>query len=302
MPALETAIQRKGAKGSTAWVDSDNDRNGRKSEEVVVKRKGIEMDFATIVGLTAGVAIIVLSILGQGETMSVFKDYTSLGIVIGGAFSALLVSMPLRRVLGMGKVVRKACTSRRQDPEELIRKLVGYAEIARRDGILALDTMTEEMEDKFIVKGIQMAVDGTDPNVTEQIMTSELEALSERHRVGKAMFDCLGKYAPAFGMIGTLIGLIIMLQHMDNVGQIGTGMAVALTTTFYGAVAANLIFLPIADKLGTRSREEILMKQIIIRGILSIQSGDNPRIVEQKLRTFLPPELERKAVNRRQAA
>lgn len=249
------------------------------------------MDFATILGLVAGFAIIVLAIFGKGETLAIFTDYSSLAIVVGGALCALLVSMPLARVLGVGKVIRKACIPDRHDPEKVIQKLVGYAEIARRDGILALDNMTDQIEDKFIVKGIQMAVDGTDPELTEQIMTSELEALSERHRLGKAIFDYLGKYAPAFGMIGTLIGLIMMLQHMDNASQIGTGMAVALTTTFYGAVAANLIFLPLADKLGTRSREEILVKQIIIRGIMSIQSGDNPRIVEQKLRTFLPPDL-----------
>ena len=250
--------------------------------------RGMRIDFATIVGLTAGAAIIVLAIMGKGETLGVFADTRSLAIVIGGAFCALLVSMPLARVLGVGKVMRKVCGTEKHDPERLIRTLVGYAEVARRDGILALDTMTDEIEDKFIVKGIQMAVDGTDPEVTEQIMLGELEALSERHRLGRATFEYLGKYAPAFGMIGTLIGLIIMLQHMDNASQIGSGMALALITTFYGAVAANLIFLPIADKLATRSREEIMVKQIIIRGIMSIQSGDNPRIVEQKLRTFLP--------------
>ena len=249
------------------------------------------MDFATIVGLTAGAAIILLSIFGKGESVGIFTDYSSLGIVIGGSLCALLVSMPLGRVLGVGKVLRKAWGSKQEDPEKVIRTLVAYAEVARRDGILALDNMTDQMENKFIVKGIQMAVDGTDPDLTEQIMMSELEALSERHRMGRAIFEYLGKYAPAFGMIGTLIGLIIMLQHMDNASQIGSGMALALITTFYGAVAANLVFLPIADKLATRSREEILVKQIIVRGIMSIQSGDNPRIVEQKLRTFLPASM-----------
>ena len=249
------------------------------------------IDFATIVGLVVGAGILLLAIFGKGESTGVFTDYSSLGIVLGGSLCALLVSMPLARVLGMGKVLRKACQPSQADPEKAIRTLVGYAEIARRDGILALDNMTGEMEDKFMVKGVQLAVDGTDPELTEQIMMSELEALQERHRLGRSMFDYLGKYAPAFGMIGTLIGLIIMLQHMDNASQIGTGMALALTTTLYGAVAANLIFLPIADKLGTRSREELLVKQIIIRGIMSIQSGDNPRVVEQKLRTFLPEGL-----------
>jgi len=249
------------------------------------------MDLATIIGLIAGVGIILAAILGNGESLAVFTDYPSFGIVIGGAICALLIAMPLSRVIGAIKVLKKACFADKYDPQKLIEDLVSYAEIARRDGILSLDNMTEQIEDKFIVKGIQMAVDGTDPELIEQIMVSELDALAERHRLGKATFDVLGKYAPAFGMIGTLVGLIIMLQHMEDASQIGSGMAVALITTLYGAIASNLVFLPIADKLGTRSKEELLVKQIIIRGVMAIQSGDNPRIVEQKLKTFLPPAL-----------
>lgn len=249
------------------------------------------MDLATIVGLIAGVTILLLAIMGGGSSLRVFTDYPSFGIVFGGSIAALLVSMPLVRVLGVGKVIKKVAFADKFDPQKLISDLVSYAEIARRDGILALDNMTDQIEDPFIVKGIQMAVDGTDPELIEQILVSELDALSERHRMGKAIFDGLGRYAPAFGMIGTLIGLIIMLQNMEDVSQIGAGMAIALITTLYGAIAANLIYLPIADKLGMRSREEMLVKQIIIRGIMAIQSGDNPRIVEQKLKTFLPPSM-----------
>ena len=164
-----------------------------------------------------------------------------------------------------------------------------FAEIARRDGILSLESMTGTIQDKFIVKGIQMAVDGTDPELIEQILEGELDSLASRHAEGRLLFETLGKYGPAFGMIGTVIGLIIMLKHMEDVSKIGSGMAVALITTLYGAVTANLICLPIADKLRLRSKEEMLMKQIIIKGVMSIQSGDNPRIVEQKLKTFLPP-------------
>lgn len=247
------------------------------------------MDLATIVGLIAGVAILLMGIMGGGASLGVFTDYPSFGIVIGGSIAALLVSMPLARVLGAGKVLKKAAFADKFDPQKLISDLVSYAEIARRDGILSLDNMTDQIEDPFIVKGIQMAVDGTDPELIEQILVSELDALGERHRIGKAIFEGLGRYAPAFGMIGTLIGLIIMLQNMEDASQIGAGMAVALITTLYGAIAANLIYLPIADKLGMRSKEEMLVKQIVIRGVMAIQSGDNPRIVEQKLKTFLPP-------------
>ena len=239
------------------------------------------MDLATIIGILAGVGLMVMAIMTQGEPLTTFKDTGSILIVFGGSIAALMVSLPLYRVLQSIKVVKKVLFSQKSDPEKLIADLVGYAEIARRDGILSLENMTSEMDDAFIVRGIQMAVDGTDPEMIEQIMTGELQALIERHKVGKKIFDLLTKYSPAFGMIGTLIGLIIMLQHMEDPSKIGGGMAVALLTTLYGAIAANLIFGPIADKLGTRSQEEILMKEIVIRGVMAIQSGDNPRIVEQ---------------------
>ena len=246
------------------------------------------MDLATIIGILAGFGLMVMAIMSQGEPLKTFKDVGSVLIVIGGSFAALLVAMPLYRVMQSFKVIRKVLFAERADPQKLIKDLVSYAEIARRDGILSLENMTSEMDDAFIVRGIQMAVDGTDPEMIEQIMTGELSALVERHKVGKKIFVLLTKYAPAFGMIGTLIGLIIMLQHMDDPSKIGGGMAVALLTTLYGAVAGNLIFGPIADKLGTRSQEEILMKEIVIHGVMAIQSGDNPRIVEQKLKTYLP--------------
>jgi len=166
--------------------------------------------------------------------------------------------------------------------------LVKYAEIARRDGILALENVTSKISDPFLISGIQMAVDGTDPDLIETIMSNDLEAVQSRHAEGKALFDNAGKYAPAFGMIGTLIGLVVMLRNMSDPSAIGPAMAVALITTFYGALVANVFALPMAEKLALRSREEILLKQIIIKGVMSIQSGDNPRIVEQKLRTFLP--------------
>jgi len=249
------------------------------------------MDLATIIGLVAGFGLIVVAIMSQGESLLTFKDTGSVLIVIGGAIAALLVATPLYQVLQSMGVFKKVLFAQKSDPMKLIKDLVSYAEVARRDGILALENMTSDIDDPFIVRGIQMAVDGTDPEIIENIMISELDALIERHKVGKGMFDNLNKYAPAFGMIGTLVGLIIMLQHMEDPSKIGSGMAVALLTTLYGAVAGNLIFGPIADKLGSRSAEEILTKEIVIRGVMAIQSGDNPRIVEQKLLTYLPPRM-----------
>ena len=187
--------------------------------------------------------------------------------------------------------MKKAFFHQEVSVEKLIRDIVGFAEVARRDGILSLENRAKEVDDPFIVSGIQMAVDGTDPELIEQIMNNELENLVERHEVGKALFDGIGKYSPAFGMIGTLVGLVVMLQNMDDPSKIGPGMAIAILTTMYGAIIANAIALPIADRLSRRSSEEVLLKMIIVKGVMAIQSGDNPRIVEQKLRTFLPPSM-----------
>jgi len=246
------------------------------------------MDLATLIGLVMGLLLLAAAMFSR-ESVDTFVDWPSFAIVLGGTGAALLISFPLKKVLNLIQVTKNAFFAETQSAQKLIQDLVKYAEIARRDGILSLESMTETIQDHFIVKGIQMAVDGTDPELIEQILEGELDSLSQRHGEGRMLFETMGKYAPAFGMIGTLIGLVIMLNHMEDTSQIGAGMAVALTTTLYGAIAANLVLLPIADKLRLRSREEMLMKEIIIKGVMSIQSGDNPRIVEQKLKTFLPP-------------
>ena len=163
------------------------------------------MDIGTIVGLVAGFSLIIIAILTQQEPLKTFKDTGSLLIVLGGSMASLLISFPLYRVLQVSKVLKKVLFAKRADAEKLIKDLVSYAEVARRDGILSLENMTDQIEDAFIVRGIQMAVDGTDPEMIEQIMISELDALTERHKVGKKIFDTLSKYAPAFGMIGTLV-------------------------------------------------------------------------------------------------
>ncbi len=249
------------------------------------------MDITTLLGLVLGFGLMAAAILATGEPLKTFSEPSSYVIVFGGAFAAFLLTFPLVRVLRIGGVLRQLFFSPRQSPEALIRELVHYAEVARRDGILALDNLTDRMKDPFIVRGVRMAVDGAEPQLISEILDAELDALAERHKQGKQLFDNLAKYTPAFGLIGTLIGLVIMLNHMDDPARIGPGMAVALLTTFYGSVAAYAVFGPMADKLAIRSREEILMKEIIIRGVMSIQSGDNPRIVEQKLNTFLPARL-----------
>ena len=248
------------------------------------------MDVATLIGLMVGIALVGYAMLsGAGDQWLVFVNIPSAVMVIGGGIAAVTISFPLRNTIGVAKVIKKAFLFKPQDARQLIADLVRYAEVARRDGILALENRTKEIDDEFVVTGIQMAVDGTDPELIEQVLTSEVETLAERHAAGKAFFDALGKYAPAFGMIGTLVGLVIMLQNMDDPSRIGPGMAIALLTTLYGSMFANMFALPIADKLGVRSQEEVFLKMIVVKGVMAIQSGDNPRTVEQKLKTFLQP-------------
>ena len=248
------------------------------------------MDIATIIGVVTAAGL-VLWAMTANVSFSTFVDGPSIAIVIGGAFGASLTSFPLGHVLGLGKVLKNAFFTKASDPRGLIKDLVSYAEKARRDGILSLEDTARGLDDEFIVSGIQMVVDGNDPELIEQILESELDAMADRHMTGKALFDALGKYAPAFGMIGTLIGLVVMLQNMDDPSKIGPGMAIALLTTLYGSLLANVVALPVADKLALRSAEEMVVKNIILRGIMSIQAGDNPRVVEQKLRSFLPPSM-----------
>ena len=250
------------------------------------------MDLGTIIGLGAGIALLLTSILMASE-VEAFIDYPSLVMVGGGSICAALISFPVQNLFAVAKVAKNAFFTKPRDPRQLIAELVKYAEVARRDGILALDNLTGKIEDPFIVQGIQMAVDGTDPDLIETILLSDIEAIESRHGEGKALFDNIGRFAPAFGMIGTLVGLVIMLKNMDDPATIGPSMAIAILTTLYGAVISNLLALPLAEKLGRRSKEELLLKMIVVKGVMAIQSGDNPRVVDQKLKTFLPVRMRR---------
>ena len=246
------------------------------------------MDIATVVGLVGAFGLVIWGIM-LGGSLSEFWDAPSAAIVIGGTVAALLVSFPLAQVMGMIKVLKKAFFATRQDPGEVISKMVRYAERARREGMLALEEESEEEPDQFLRKGLRLAVDGTDPQLLEKILETDIGQIESRHKNGKSILDTGGTFAPAFGMIGTLIGLINMLAALEDPSTIGAGMATALITTFYGALIANAVFLPLATKLEVRSGEEILVKEMVIDGIMAIQSGDSPRIVEEKLKSFLSP-------------
>ena len=248
------------------------------------------MDVATVVGIFLGISLMVGSILMSGSLMA-FVDLTSVMIVAGGTIAATLISFPLPTVLGCVKVMRNAFLTRKRSPLKIITQLVGFAERARREGILSLDSVLDEVDDEFLKTGTRLAIDGVEPELIKDILHTELAFIEERHKTGQSVLTTMATMAPAFGMIGTLIGLILMLRNLSDPSTIGPNMAVAVITTFYGAVAANILFIPLSTKLKGRTAEEILIKEITIEGIMAIQSGDNPRIVQQKLLAFLSPRM-----------
>jgi chemotaxis protein MotA len=210
-------------------------------------------------------------------------------IVMGGTLGATMVNYPLANVLGVMGIIKKTFFSSLESPAEIIEKFMDYANRARREGILSLEPLIKEIDDEFLKKGLQLTVDGLEPQTIQEILETEISYIEERHSKGADICSTLGAFAPAMGMMGTVIGLVQMLQTMSDPSTIGPAMAVALLTTFYGAVLANLVFNPMAGKLKTRSKEEVLLKEMVMNGILSISKGENPRIIEEKLNSFLPP-------------
>lgn len=248
------------------------------------------MDLATIIGIALGLFLIIFSIL-LGSSIAIFIHIPSLMIVIGGSSAAALISFKLEEIVGVMGVVKKAFLMGNSDLTGIIEKIIELSKKARKEGLLAIDAEVSDLEDPFMRTGLEMAIDGTEPEAIRSVMETELSYTMERHKKGQQIFNALGMYAPAFGMIGTLIGLIAMLQKLEDPSQIGGGMAVALITTFYGALAANLIYLPIAGKLKNKSDEEVIEKELIIEGVLSIQAGEHPKIIQVKLLNFIPPKL-----------
>lgn len=248
------------------------------------------MDLSTVVGLVLAFLLVAAAIVIGGSPFA-FIDYPSILIVIGGTFGVTLVNFPLPTVLGLPKILKNAFFTKQSSALDTVSTLVSFAERARREGILALEGSMDEIDDEFIRSGLRLAVDGVEPELIKDILQTELAFIEDRHRNGQAVLSYMGSASPAMGMIGTLVGLVSMLQNLSDPASIGPSMAVALLTTMYGAIMANLAFIPLAGKLKARSQEEILLKEVAIEGVMSIQSGDNPRILEQKLLAFLAPSI-----------
>ncbi len=248
------------------------------------------MDIATLIGIIAGFGLIILNIIGGGNA-AIFVHFPSMMIVFGGSFAAVLVNFPLKEVIGVFKVVSKAFFGQAEDPLPIIDTLYDLSKSARKDGLLAIDKKLSSVDNDFLRTGLEMAVDGSEAETIRNVMETELSYLMGRHLKGQQILMALGIYAPAFGMVGTLIGLVGMLANMEDPSSIGPSMSVALITTFYGALIANLVFLPLGGKLKNKSDDEIVIKEMIIEGVLAIPAGEHPKNIRRKMLNFVPPTM-----------
>lgn len=251
------------------------------------------MDIGTVAGLVFGSVLISISIYLGGSVGSYF-DLPSILIVLGGSLCTLFIRFTFSDVINSFKVAAQAFSVKTSSPEDVIRELVHLSNIARKEGLLRLEKVP--VNDPFLKKAVMYCVDGYEPEFIQQVLEREIDITVARHGLGQGIFAAIGDAAPAFGMIGTLIGLVAMLGNMKEPSKIGPGMAVAILTTLYGTLVAHLVALPIMDKLRRKSSQEELVKRLVVEGIVGLQKGLNPRVLEELLNTFLPP-----AVRNRQA-
>lgn len=249
------------------------------------------MDIATIMGIFVFFGLVVASIfLSEGAAgFKPFANMEALLVVMGGTFCATLVNYPLSQVVGLGQILRKVMRSSGEDTSEIVNTFVTLSQKAKREGFLALQADVRELENDFLKRGVQLVIDGADQEFIRNMLETEIGFIRERHKVGQEIFNAMGTYAPAFGIIGTVLGMIMMLASIEDVSAVPRRMALALAAAFYGLGSGYLIFLPMGGKLRRRSEEELLVKEIVIRGVLLLQSGATPSVVEANLKAYLEP-------------
>ena len=250
------------------------------------------MDLASIIGLVVAFAMMLLGIMTGDDGVAGIKyfwDFKSVLITFGGAFFSTMAAYSMKDYIAGLKSFLLIFKSSTQNIPEMITKIIDLSNVARKEGLLSLEEVASELDDEFLKKGILLIVDGTDPELVRAILETELISTEERHKKKINFWQDLGSMGPAWGMIGTLIGLILMLQNMSDASAIGPAMSVALITTLYGSILANWICSPVANKLKAYNADEIMLKEIMIEGLLSIQAGENPRVIEEKLKSFLAP-------------
>ena len=252
------------------------------------------MDIASIVGLVVAIILVIISIcLGDAGVASIlaFLDAPSAMITFGGAFAVCLVmSSSIKDYVNNLKSIGLIMKPVKSNEEEIIKQIIDLSNVARKEGLLALEETANEFDDEFIKKGVLLIVDGTDPEFVRSILETELSCINERHKGVISFWENLASMGPAWGMIGTLIGLINMLGNLSDMAAVGPNMAIALITTLYGSMLANWICTPVSTKLKANDAMEIMMKEIVVEGLLSIQAGENPRIIEEKLKSFISPD------------
>lgn len=247
------------------------------------------MDIATIVGLILGVGLVLGSIAMGGGGLGPFINVPSLMITVGGSIAALLINFPLGSVLGMFSIVKHCFFDKLPTPKSVISQFRELGTTARKSGLMALEGKMSEINDAFMKRGLEMVIGGMQKDEIINVLETEISYVEDRHKVGKKIIDALGAAAPAFGMIGTLIGLIQMLRTLDDPSKIGGGMATALLTTLYGAVMANLFCIPLAGKLESRSKTEVMIRELTLVGLVAILESQSPRAIEDRLVAFLSP-------------
>jgi chemotaxis protein MotA len=247
------------------------------------------MDLATLFGFLIAWGVVLFSMFHASEgAMGAYFKPPELMLVFGGSMGAALLSMPMHSITGIVSYIKKWALNKDQHIEHLIHEMVQYAETARRDGVLALESAAREAPDPFLRRGLQLTIDGTDAEIIERILRIEVESMTERHKHGKHLFHTLAKFGPGFGLMATLIAQVAMFRNLGgDASVIGNALAIALTGTLYGCILQNLVAGPVAEKLTFRSQEEAFAKEIMLQGILSIQAGNNPRVVEMQLMSFL---------------
>ena len=253
------------------------------------------MDLTSLIGFLA-TWILVIASMASGGNIGAYIDIPSLMITIGGAIGATVISNPGARLKAIGGCMKNVFVFQEPDLVGTVQMIVSFAEKARREGLLSLEADVAEVESDFMRRAIQLIVDGSDPELVRGILENEISSFEDRHKANKAVFDHLTEFAPSFGMIGTLIGLIAMLGNLQDVNALGPGMAVALITTMYGSMMANMFGSPVSKKLAARTEQEVQSMVLMLEGILAIQAGENPRTVEEKLKVYLPPAM-REAFN-----
>ncbi len=251
------------------------------------------MDIASLLGLLLGFVMLIFGILSACGSITIaaeeYLDGPSAIITFGGAFSATLLSHSLADFIGGLQSFTLIFKAPAINTGEMIKKIIDLSNVARKEGLLSLEEAAADMDEPFLKKGILLIVDGTDPDLVRAIMETELISIEGRHKTRIGFWDTLGSMGPAWGMIGTLVGLVDMLYHMSDMEKLGPSMAVALITTLYGSLLANWLSIPISNKLKADNASEMMLKEVMIEGLLSIQAGENPRVIEEKLKSFLAP-------------